>query len=84
MPAGPVRVTEREQEPFAHDPVACTLDVPRGPVPVVGGASAYVPRGPVEVPERVQALASATAAIERAPASVDMAMSFFMVAVSFG
>jgi hypothetical protein len=69
LPAGPVRVTEREQEPFAHDPVACTLDVPRGPV---------------EVPERVQALASATAAIERAPASVDMAMSFFMVAVSFG
>ena len=54
------------------------------PFPVVGGASAYVPRGPVEVPERVQALASATAAIERAPASVDMAMSFFMVAVSFG
>ena len=32
--------------------------------------------------ERVQALASATAAIESAPASVDMAMSFFMVAVS--
>jgi hypothetical protein len=65
LPAGPVRVTEREQEPFAQEPVACTLDVPRGPV---------------EVAERVQALASAMAAIERAPASVDMAMSFFMVA----
>jgi hypothetical protein len=36
----------------------------------------------VWVAERVQALASAAAAIERAPASVDMAMSFFMVAVS--
>jgi hypothetical protein len=67
LPAGPVRVTEREQVPFAQEPEACTLDVPRGPV---------------EVPERVQALASAMAAIERAPASVDMAMSFFMVAVS--
>jgi hypothetical protein len=67
LPAGPVRVTEREQEPLAQLPEACTLDVPRGPV---------------VVPERVQALASATAAIERALASVDMAMSFFMVAVS--
>jgi hypothetical protein len=36
----------------------------------------------VWVAERVQALASAAAAIERAPASVDMAMSFFMVAIS--
>ena len=52
------------QEPLAQPPEACTLDVPRGPV---------------VVPERVQALASAAAAIERAPASVDMAMSFFMV-----
>jgi len=67
LPAGPVRVADREQVPFAHDPVACMLEVPRGPV---------------EVAERVQALASAAAAIERAPTSVDMAMSFFMVTVS--
>lgn len=67
FPAGPVRVALREQEPFAHDLVACRLDVPRGPV---------------EVAERVQALASAAAAIERAAASVDMTISFFMVAVS--
>jgi hypothetical protein len=67
LPYGPVRVTDRLQEPLAQLPEACTLDVPRGPV---------------AVPERVQALASATAAIESAPASVDMAMSFFMVAIS--
>jgi hypothetical protein len=68
FPAGPVRVALREQEPLAHDPVTFRLDVP--------------PRGPVELAERVQALASAAAAIERAAASVDMAISFFMVAVS--
>jgi hypothetical protein len=53
---------------LAQLPEAWKLDVP--------------PRGPVDVPERVQALASATAATVRAPARADMTNSFFMVAVS--
>ena len=67
LPAGPVRVAVREQLPLAQLPEAWKLEVPRGPV---------------DVPERVHALASAAAATERAPASADMRMSFFMVAVS--
>jgi hypothetical protein len=67
FPAGPVRVAVREQLPFEQLPEAWRLDVPRGPL---------------DEAERVQALASAAAMIERAPASVDIRMSFFMVAVS--
>jgi hypothetical protein len=68
FPAGPVRVTLREQLPLAQLPVACTVDVPRGPV---------------DVAERVQALASAAAAIENAPIMAVVSKRFFMVAVSF-
>jgi hypothetical protein len=67
FPAGPVRVTFRVQLPLAQLPDACTLDVPRGPV---------------DVPERVQALASAAAAIDRAPIMAAVRKSFFMVVFS--
>jgi hypothetical protein len=57
-------VAEREQVPFAQLPDAWRLDVPRGPV---------------DVAERVQALASATAATDSEPITADMRKSFFMV-----
>jgi hypothetical protein len=63
FPAGPVRVAERVQEPFAQLPVTLTLEVPRGPV---------------AEPERVQALASATAATDSAPMKAVVRKSFFM------
>jgi hypothetical protein len=66
-PYGPVRVTLREQEPLAQLPEPCTVEVPRGPV---------------TLPERVQALASAIAATDNAPIMAVVRMSFFMVVVS--
>jgi hypothetical protein len=66
-PYGPVRVTLREQEPLAQLPEPWTVEVPRGPVTVA---------------ERVQALASAIAATESAPIMAVVRMSFFMVVVS--
>jgi len=56
-------VAEREQVPLAQLPDTPTLEVPRGPV---------------DVAERVQALASATAATERAPMTADIRTSFFI------
>jgi hypothetical protein len=63
LPAGPVRVAEREQVPLAQLPVTLTLELPRGPV---------------AVPERVQALASAIAATDKAPMKAVVRKSFFM------
>jgi hypothetical protein len=67
LPAGPVRLALREQLPFAQLPVTLTLDVPRGPV---------------ELAERVHALASATAKTERTPMTAEVRKSFFMVVFS--
>jgi hypothetical protein len=67
LPAGPVRVALREQLPLAQLPDADRVEVPRGPV---------------EVAERVQALASTAAATESEPMMADMRKSFFMRVVS--
>ena len=68
FPAGPVRVAEREQVPFAQLPDALRLEVP--------------PRGPVDEAERVQALASATAATDSTPMTAKVRKRFFMVVIS--
>ena len=68
FPAGPVRVAEREQVPFAQLPDALRLEVP--------------PRGPVDEAERVQALASATAATDSTPMTAEVRKRFFMVVIS--
>jgi hypothetical protein len=68
FPAGPVRVAEREQVPFAQLPDALRLEVP--------------PRGPVDEAERVQALASTTAATDSTPMTAEVRNRFFMVVVS--
>jgi hypothetical protein len=60
-------VASREQLPPEQLPEALKLEVPRGPV---------------EVAERVQALASATAATENAPTIVEMRKNCFMVLIS--
>jgi hypothetical protein len=60
-------VTLREQLPLAQPPVAVTLELPRGPEPVA---------------DRVQALASAAAATERAPMTRGVRKNLFMVVVS--
>jgi len=62
FPAGPVRVAEREQVPFAQLPDALRLEVP--------------PRGPVDEAERVQALASATAATDSTPMTAEVRKRF--------
>ena len=49
---------------------------------VLEGVALEVPRGPVELTLRVQALASAAAASERAPIMAEVRKSFFMVVVS--
>ena len=67
FPAGPVRVASRVQLPPEQLPVALKLEVPRGPV---------------DVAERVQALASATAATDNAPMTAEVRKNFFMVVVS--
>jgi hypothetical protein len=68
LPAGPVRVAEREQVPFAQLPDALRLDVP--------------PRGLVDEAERVQALASATAATDSTPMTAEVRKRLFMVVIS--
>jgi len=68
FPAGPVRVAEREQVPFAQLPDALRLEVP--------------PRGPVDEAERVQALASATAATDSTPMTAEVRKRVFMVVIS--
>lgn len=62
-----MRDTLREQLPLAQLPEAWTLEVPRGPL---------------AEPERVQALASATAATDREPMMAEAMKNFFMVEVS--
>jgi len=68
LPYGPVRVMLRLQVPLAQLPVACTLDVPRGPV---------------TDPVRVQALASAAAPMIKAVARAERAMNL-VISISFG
>jgi hypothetical protein len=60
-------VASREQLPPEQLPEALKLEVPRGPV---------------DVAERVQALASATAATENAPTIAEMRKNCFMVVIS--
>jgi hypothetical protein len=67
LPYGPVRVMLRLQVPLAQLPVACTLDVPRGPL---------------ADPARVQALASAAVPMIKAAARAERAMNLF-ISISF-
>jgi hypothetical protein len=62
-----VRVTLRVQLPLAQPPVAVTWEVPRGPLAVA---------------DRVQALASAAAASDRPPMTREARKNLVMVVVS--